>query len=420
MNRIDFFGGEPVEGYLISNAVGLRGGNWFSDLTCCDGPNGNNLAIKRERYLDMTGEKMTGSVQKGDVSVVGKQSAVAKYGIGTNVSLGDVSVVQLNVRPGGWSADGKPIFSGKADPSNALLVQIYDYGKVIGNAVVHADGTWSFEPRLPLASGPHRFQAEPIDATGHVGEQTDALSFDLDGPAPAVPVITGVYDDAGTITGNIQKGYPTDDTKPTLEGTAGPGTLVQVWDGDVLVGSAEVDVSGDWVIVTKALGDGEHRLAATATDGAGQVSPPTDEYLVLVDTTPPATPDMPSAYDDGKVVAGPGVEDVTLTTGHPVLSGVGEFGEKVSIRDKGVLIGTATVGSDGGWSFVPAKGLNQGAHEITVTLRDRAGNVSAPSDGLRLMVDTSREPLHTRSEDSTEGRSGNAGGMFPSGNFLGL
>ncbi|WP_240933129.1 Ig-like domain-containing protein [Diaphorobacter sp. HDW4B] len=305
----------------------------------------------------------------------------------------DVGAVVGEIKSGDQTDDSKPTYSGKANTADVALVQIYDNNKIIGNAVVGSDGRWSFEPKTPLAAGPHSFQAQAVDAAGNVGELTDAVSFQLDGPAPAAPAITGVYDDSGTITGNIQKGYPTDDKQPTIEGTATAGTIVKIWDGEVTVGSAEVDASGNWTVTTDALGDGEHKLTATATDGAGQVSPSTGEYLVLVDTIAPAKPGAPTAYGNGNVEVQPGSENPAVDTDKPKLVGHGETGEKATIYDKGVLIGTATVDSNGVWTYVPTVGLSLDAHDVTVTLTDKAGNTSEPSDVLHFVVDTVRQPV---------------------------
>ncbi|MGY0205907.1 Ig-like domain-containing protein, partial [Acinetobacter soli] len=40
------------------------------------------------------------------------------------------------------------------------------------------------------------------------------------------------------------------------------------------------------------------------------------------------------------------------------------------------------------WSFTPSTGLADGAHSITTTATDAAGNTSAASDALNFTVDT--------------------------------
>ncbi|WP_049124916.1 Ig-like domain-containing protein, partial [Burkholderia cenocepacia] len=56
--------------------------------------------------------------------------------------------------------------------------------------------------------------------------------------------------------------------------------------------------------------------------------------------------------------------------------------------DGTTLLGTTTAGPSGNWTFTPATGLGEGAHSITVTATDTAGNVSPPSAAFAITVDT--------------------------------
>ena len=58
----------------------------------------------------------------------------------------------------------------------------------------------------PLTAGEHSFVAEAVDAAGNVSDKTSAWDFTLAGDAPAAPAITQVLDDAGSVTGALQKG----------------------------------------------------------------------------------------------------------------------------------------------------------------------------------------------------------------------
>ncbi|WP_284337765.1 hypothetical protein, partial [Comamonas sp. NoAH] len=84
------------------------------------------------------------------------------------------------------------------------------------------------------------------------------------------------------------------------------------------------------------LAEGEHKFTAKATDSAGQDSPLTGEYAVVVDTTAPAKPAVMAADDNvgdvkGSIEAGETTDDAT-----PTLSGKGQAGETVTIYDNGV------------------------------------------------------------------------------------
>ncbi|WP_353236415.1 Ig-like domain-containing protein, partial [Diaphorobacter ruginosibacter] len=356
-------------------------------------PNGDpegtiTVSVAEGAAMDSAGNPSSAASATQDFDTVAPLASALK----DIVLIDDVGDIKGEIHSGDTTDDSKPTYSGTTDPRDVYLVQVLDNGKVIGEAHVNEDGTWSFEPSYPLPAGPHEFQARPVDEAGNVGGATDAIAFELYGPAPAAPAITGVYDDVAPIVGNIEKEFPTDDNTPTLKGTATPSTLVKVWDGETLVGSAEVDAEGNWEITTSSLSEGEHKLIATATDGAGQVSPPTGEYFVLVDVTPPGKPDVPllSAGDGGAEFI---PEGSTVEVANPTFSGTGEPGETVDIYDGGQLLGSTTVDTHGDWTYTPTEEMSEGVHEVTVTLSDKAGNTSESSESLHFTVDTDSTPL---------------------------
>ncbi len=72
----------------------------------------------------------------------------------------------------------------------------------------------------------------------------------------------------------------------------------------------------------------------------------------------------------------------------PTISGTGEVGATVTLTsDVDGAVGTATVAGDGTWS-ITASTLADGAHSLTATQTDVAGNTSAASGALRITVDT--------------------------------
>ncbi|MBR0801686.1 RHS repeat protein, partial [Bradyrhizobium jicamae] len=101
-----------------------------------------------------------------------------------------------------------------------------------------------------------------------------------------------------------------------------------------------------------------------------------------VDTTPPATPSITSFSPDTSVV-GDGITNVNRLT----LTGTAEAGSKVLVFDGATQIGTATVGTNGTWSFATGT-LADGTHAFTSEAVDAAGNVSTVSSALKVTVDT--------------------------------
>ncbi|NHW87908.1 Ig-like domain-containing protein, partial [Escherichia coli] len=69
-------------------------------------------------------------------------------------------------------------------------------------------------------------------------------------------------------------GSPTNDTRPTLNGTAEANAIVRIYDGETLVGETTANAEGQWTLdqTLVALEDGEHNFTAVAIDEAGNLS----------------------------------------------------------------------------------------------------------------------------------------------------
>ncbi|WP_454903847.1 Ig-like domain-containing protein [Variovorax gossypii] len=301
--------------------------------------------------------------------------------------LDDVGAMTGPLAAGAQTDDSKPEYAGKADPNQVASVNVYDNGMLIGGAAVRADGSWRFTPGQPLAQGPHSFTARPVDAAGNIGASTLASTFTLLGDAPPAPAITGVSDDKGSLA----KDASTNDTTLTLGGTAKADTVVTVYANDVAVGSTSVATNGTWSVTTSPLsGDGVKNLRAVAVDGAGQASPSTGLYPVMLDTTAPATPAVVVVTDGQGLLKGPIAAGGTTDDASPTFSGNGlKAGDTVKVYDGDTLIASLTAANDGAWSMTPGKPLGEGAHSIKHTITDAAGNTSAASAPLAFTVDTS-------------------------------
>ncbi|AZD01637.1 Ig-like domain-containing protein [Pseudomonas chlororaphis] len=302
----------------------------------------------------------------------------------------NVGTITGTIARGDVTDDAQPEFKGSFAPDDATLVKIYDNGVLIGSAAVDASGHWSFVPTLPLTAGEHSFVAEAVDAAGNVSDKTAAWDFTLAGDAPAAPAITQVLDDVGTVTGALQKGDSTDDNTLTITGTGAAQTLVTVFVNGAVVGSVMVDASGNWSLTTADLGaDGVKNITAQASDLAGQLSPMTGEYSVTLDTQAPTQPVRVVATDDQGAQVGPIAQNGVTDDAIPTFSGSGaESGALVKLYDNGVVIGSTTVDASGNWSYTASAALAGGAHAITTTLTDKAGNTSVASEALNFSVET--------------------------------
>ncbi|WP_017348354.1 Ig-like domain-containing protein, partial [Pantoea sp. A4] len=295
----------------------------------------------------------------------------------------DTGAALVQLADGAFTHDNTPTLSGLATP-NASIV-IYNGDVVIGSATADAAGQWVFDTTT-LPDGSYAFHAVATDAAGNSADSV-TINITIDTVAPEAAGDQSLVNDNGATPVVIADGSSTNDSTPTLSGTAEAGTVVKVYDGDTLLGSVAVDADGNWSFTTPELNDGSHSLTTTVTDAAGNVSAASDPITFTLDTVAPAAAtDLQLVNDSGSTIvpitAGSDTSDNT-----PVLSGKAEAGDTVSIYDGTTLLGTVTVGQDGSWSFtVPT--LSDGAHSLTTTVSDAAGNVSAVSDPLAFTVDT--------------------------------
>ena len=302
----------------------------------------------------------------------------------------DVGSSRGDLSSGSTTDDANPTFKGSAEPGSR--VDIYDNGELIGSTVVDENGGWQFTPTTALPEGEHHITTTATDEAGNTSPESDdfVLITDYTAPDASKVVITEVYDDVKA-SGVVASGGETDDNRPLIKGTgAEPGNTITVYNGDKVIGTAKVQADGTWSLEpTTPLPDGKYTLTAKETDGVGNVSGPSAEYVINVATVPPQAPTLDTVYDD----VAPHADylqkgDVTNDT-TPTLSGSsGVIGGTISIYDNGRLIGTATVGSNGSWSFTPDTALADGNHSFTATVTDGVGRTSEPTGGFGIVVDT--------------------------------
>ncbi|NGZ27582.1 MAG: hypothetical protein G8345_11935, partial [Magnetococcales bacterium] len=205
-------------------------------------------------------------------------------------------------------------------------------------------------------------------------------------------MVNGGYEPPVPSVGNMEaqsdSGFSnTDDltriTTPVIAGTAPAGTLVRLYDGVQLVGTSTSDAQGNWRVTTSQLANGNHNLVAKSVDSSGNLSTSSAVLAIMVDTLAPTAtmPDLVSGSDSGRSVT-----DNITNLYSPVLAGQGEAGALVQIYDGQQGIGTTNVDASGSWSFA-ASNLVEGQHLLSITMTDRAGNVSTFSPAMTLVTD---------------------------------
>ncbi|SAD33341.1 outer membrane adhesin like protein [Enterobacter cloacae] len=282
--------------------------------------------------------------------------------------------------------DATPTLSGTAEPNATVTLRVD--GVAIGTTVANGLGVWIFTPDTPIAEGPHTLTAVATDAAGNTSPVSNTWTLTIDSVAPAAPVITQVLDDVPERLGALTSGDSTNDTTPTLNGTAEPGSTVTIRQDGVDVATIVIDSSGTWTYTpTTQLVNGTYTFTAVTTDGAGNTSQPSSGFTLTVDTTPPAAATIATVTDDvggvqGTLSSGDTTDDTT-----PLLQGTAPADAVITVYDGTTLLGTATLDGSGGWSFTPVTPLTDGPHSLTVHATDAAGNTTVSSPFV-LTVDT--------------------------------
>ena len=121
-------------------------------------------------------------------------------------------------------------------------------------------------------------------------------------------------------------------------------------------------------------------LTATATDAAGNTGVASAAMAVTIDTTAPVAPSITSFSPDTGTV-GDGITTANVLT----LTGTAEANATVKVFDGATLLGSVTANGSGAWSYTTAA-LANGAHSLTATATDAAGNTGVASAALAVTV----------------------------------
>jgi hypothetical protein len=189
----------------------------------------------------------------------GAASAVTKVTIDTHAP----ATPSLGV----FTADGKALngpttvadvtLKGTAEANS--LVKLYDADKLIGEATVKSDGSWSFNPGH-LSDGDHKFAAIASDLAGNAGalSATKAISV-IDPPAASAGI-------------DLTKVYQGWHNSVVIKGTADAYSQIKIFDGTKEIGSVKANGDGDWSYGSGSVSSSYvHSFSAKELDKSGQV-----------------------------------------------------------------------------------------------------------------------------------------------------
>ncbi|OUY08049.1 BapA/Bap/LapF family prefix-like domain-containing protein, partial [Acinetobacter populi] len=270
----------------------------------------------------------------------------------------------------------KLIWAQFTDQSGALLDNaVYGYIDNIEPLLYH-DGIsplWALAPLATVAA------LKLLDNDNH--------HFAKDTTPPDKPSTPeGFVDNEGNEQGAFPGGTSTDDTTPGIViGDVGEDTPTLYVDGEEV--ESVYDPETGTLTPVNPLPEGEHDITYTVTDPAGNESAPSDPIVVIVDTTAPDKPSTPEGFVDnegseqGTFPGGTSTDD---TTPGIVIGDVGEDTPTLYVDGEEV----ESVYDPETGTLTPVNPLPEGEHDITYTVTDPAGNESAPSDPIVVIVDT--------------------------------
>ena len=125
--------------------------------------------------------------------------------------------------------------------------------------IVDATGNWQFNIPNVLTNGQQSIEVVQIDLAGNRSPAT-TVPFSVTAPDVSGTLTIGLQADAASDSGTIGDAL-TNQTTVTLVGNATPNETVSIYRGDTLLGTAAVNVTGQWSLTGVTLQNGSQELA---------------------------------------------------------------------------------------------------------------------------------------------------------------
>ncbi|WP_150119187.1 Ig-like domain-containing protein [Massilia sp. NR 4-1] len=247
-----------------------------------------------------------------------------------------------------------------------------------------------------LTAGSYKVYLAATDAAGNVTKQAFVINVTEKPPAPPAPVVASIERSGGaaeTVASGAQEIRYTVVFSQDVSGVDA-GDFILSASGTAGGSIASVSGSGSTYTVTVSglAGEGTLRLdlksGGTGIQNAGKVDigggfAAGQSYLL--DRVAPPAPSMPDLA--GSSDSGSSDSDNLTSSTTPVFTGTAQAGSSVTLYDGSVAIGSAVADAKGNWSITSSP-LAAGAHSVTARASDAAGNASAASAALTVVIDT--------------------------------
>lgn len=273
-----------------------------------------------------------------------------------------------------------------------------------------ASANWTVDTTGPLVSVSSPGEGATVATNGGIsftasdaaGTPGTTCAIDSDTPAPcgspfpysglsggAHSVKIVATDPVGN-TSSFVRHFNVEATSPETTIDSGPLAITQSTNATFLFSSSkmpstfECQLDGGSVapcasgVAFNGLSEGSHSFFVRAIDEFGNVDPTAAGHVWQVDNTGPVAPSITSP-----------VANLVTSNATPTISGLAEPGSTVTVRREGpVTLGTATADGSGNWQLAQNPTLTEGAHTLTATSTDLAGNVSGVSEARSITIDT--------------------------------
>ncbi len=257
-------------------------------------------------------------------------------------------------------------------------VKVFDGKTQLGTVTADAKGAWHYSTAA-LPDGKHSFIATDT-VSGVTSKASTALDVTVDTAAPDAPVML-----SDSTTHN----------RATVSGTAEAGSLIKLYEGTNLLGTATVASDGGWSVTTPNLKQGSHTFTATATDAAGNTSALSQPI------------DPPIGSHSGGGTSAVEVTNVQHHWGHTAtIKGTADPNSAIKLFDGTTSVGSVTTGADGKWSFKTSD-LSGKSHAFSAEQVDTTGHVVGTSSGEAIVGSGRSDTLtSTKGDDIMVGKWG--------------
>jgi len=289
------------------------------------------------------------------------------------------------------TSDVTPTFTGTADPNTHITIRVD--GETINTFDADAAGDWTYTfAQGEIQTGVRRVDVIATDTAGNVSVPSEDITIWLNviPTQPAAPNLQAASD-----SGTISTDNWTNITQAVIDGKADADRTVEIYVDTALKGATTADSNGFWqhTLGLNDLAEGENEVTIITEDTSGLRSSSSYPLTINFDTTAPLAPlpDLTAASDTGLSDSDNLTSDRTAT-----IAGTTEPSALVDLylNDEYVTQLSTTAAGSFSYTFSPTA-LIEGSNEIYVIVTDGAGNISAPSDLLTIVLDIAQDNPET-------------------------